>query len=132
MSEYEQLSKGQSRVAYTRRIMEIVANIQKQKEDIGRILADTRKVCLYLFVCIMSNHLCVFSHAQYMFGLGTRALNWPQVQKEINHLTGKLDRVFTMTDEQVYKDARKDESRRQAYKLLAALREVCEREGGMR
>lgn len=63
-----------------------------------------------------------------------RALNWPQVQKEINHLTGKLDRVFTMTDEQVYKDARKDESRRQAYKLLAALREVCEGEGeeGMR
>ena len=44
-------------------------------------------------------------------------------------MTGKLDRVFTMTDEQVYKDARKDESRRQAYKLLAALREVCEREG---
>ena len=44
MSEYEQLSKGQSRVAYTKRIMEIIANIQKQKEDIGRILADTRKV----------------------------------------------------------------------------------------
>ena len=48
-----------------------------------------------------------------------------QVQKEINQLTGKLDRVFTMTDEQVYKDARKDEARRQAYKLLANLREVC-------
>ena len=44
VSEYEQLSKGQSRVSYTKRIMEIVANIQKQKEDIGRILADTRKV----------------------------------------------------------------------------------------
>lgn len=29
-----------------------------------------------------------------------------------------------MTDEQVYKDARKDEARRQAYKLLASLREV--------
>ena len=48
-----------------------------------------------------------------------------QVQKEINHLTGKLDRVFTVTDEQVYKDAKKDEARRQAYKLLASLREVC-------
>ena len=44
MSEYEQLGKGQSRVSYTRRILEIVANIQKQKEDIGRILSDTRKV----------------------------------------------------------------------------------------
>ena len=44
MGEYEQLSKGQSRGAYTRRILEIIANIQKQKEDIGRILGDTRKV----------------------------------------------------------------------------------------
>ena len=44
MSEYEQLNKGQSRSSYTRRILEIVANIQKQKEDISRILSDTRKV----------------------------------------------------------------------------------------
>jgi hypothetical protein len=90
VTEYEQLSKGQSRVSYTRRILEIVANIHKQKEDIGRILADTRKV-----------------------------------QKEINQLAGKLDRVFTMTDELVYKDARKDEARRQAYKMLASLRDNC-------
>ena len=47
-----------------------------------------------------------------------------QVQKEINQLTGKLDRVFTVTDELVYKGARKDEAKRQAYKLLASLREV--------
>jgi hypothetical protein len=90
VAEHEQLAKGQSRVSYTRRILEIVANIQKQKEDIGRILADTRKV-----------------------------------QKETNHLAGKLDRVFTMTDELVYKDARKDEARRQAYKMLASLRDNC-------
>ena len=83
------MSKDLSRVAYTRRIMEIVANIQKQKEDIGKILMDTRVV-----------------------------------QKEINGLTGKLDRIFTVTDEQVYKNARKDEARRAAYKLLASLREV--------
>ena len=54
MSEYEQLSKGQSRVAYTKRIMEIIANIHKQKEDIGRILADTRKV-----VCVCVCNPCV-------------------------------------------------------------------------
>jgi len=71
--------------------MEIVANIQKQKEDIGKILMDTRVV-----------------------------------QKEINGLTGKLDRIFTVTDEQVYKNARKDEARRAAYKLLASLRENCD------
>ncbi len=83
------MSKDLNRVAYTRRIMEIVANIQKQREDIDKILVDTR-----------------------------------MVQKEINQLTGKLDRIFTITDEQVYRDARKDEARRTAYKLLASLREV--------
>ena len=84
------MSKDLSRVAYTRRIMEIVHNIQRQKEDINKILGDTR-----------------------------------MVQKEINQLGGKLERVFTVTDEQVFKDARKDEARRLAYKLLASLREVC-------
>ena len=70
--------------------MEIVANIRRQKEDIDKILVDTR-----------------------------------MVQKEINQLSGKLERIFTVTDEQVYRDARKDEARRAAYKLLASLREVC-------
>lgn len=83
------MGKDVSRVSYTRRIMEIVGNIQRQKEDIGKILMDMRIV-----------------------------------QKEINSLTGRLERVFTVTDEQVYKDARKDEARRTAYKLLASLREV--------
>ena len=83
------MSKDLSRVAYTRRIMEIVFNIQRQKEDINKILGDTR-----------------------------------MVQKEINQLAGKLERVFTATDEQVFKDAKKDEARRLAYKLLASLREV--------
>ena len=83
------MSKDSSRVAYTRKIMEIVYNIQRQKEDINKIIGDTRIV-----------------------------------QIEINRLEGKLDRVFTMTDEQIYKDAKKDEARRTAYKLLASLREV--------
>lgn len=89
VGEYERMSKDSSRISYTQRIMEIVLNIQRQKEDIGKILGDTR-----------------------------------QVQKEINQLMGKLERIFTVTDEQVYKDARKDEARRTAYKLLANLREV--------
>lgn len=87
--EHERMSKDLSRGSYTKRMMEIVANIQRQKEDIGKILGDTR-----------------------------------YVQKEINQLTGRLERVFTVTDEQVYKDARRDEARRNAYKLLASLREV--------
>ncbi|XP_067408490.1 LOW QUALITY PROTEIN: coiled-coil domain-containing protein 22 [Emydura macquarii macquarii] len=50
----------------------------------------------------------------------TRAL-----QKEINRLTGKLDRTFAVTDELVFKDAKRDESVRKAYKYLAALHENC-------
>ncbi len=84
------MAKDVSRTSYTRRIMEIVANIQRQKEDIGKVLQDMR-----------------------------------MVQKEINSLTGRLERVFTVTDEQVYKGARKDEARRAAYKLLANIRGVC-------
>ena len=69
MSEYDQLSKGQSRSAYTRRILEIVANIQKQKEDIGRILADTRKVrhsrphiATYYSILHSYPHVLVYKH----------------------------------------------------------------------
>ncbi|XP_019852672.1 PREDICTED: coiled-coil domain-containing protein 22 homolog isoform X2 [Amphimedon queenslandica] len=88
VGEYERMTKDTSRSAYTRRIMEIVANIKKQKEEINKILTDTK-----------------------------------YVQKEINQLSGKLDRVFQVTDEQVFKDARKDEARRSAYKLLASIRD---------
>ena len=183
VNEYEHLSKGQTRVAYTRRMMEIIANIQKQKEDIGRILADTRKVgrrgggrgrregergegrhregreakdtlivwcqspygfhgddgSLLVYIvhvdlitlspspspCLtLSPSPSLSSHPVSLLFRCLCVCVCRQVQKEINQLTGKLDRVFTMTDEQVYKDARKDEARRQAYKLLASLREV--------
>ena len=89
VAEYGRMTKDLNRGAYTRRISEILSNIRRQKEDIEKILVDTRAV-----------------------------------QKEINQLSGKLDRLFTVTDEQVFKDAKKDEARRAAYKLLASLREV--------
>lgn len=79
-----------SRSAYTMRILEIVGNIKKQKEEITKILSDTK-----------------------------------DLQKEINSLTGKLDRTFAVTDELVFKDAKKDESVRKSYKYLAALHENC-------
>ncbi|XP_053148858.1 coiled-coil domain-containing protein 22 isoform X1 [Hemicordylus capensis] len=88
--ELESLPKDVSRSAYTQRILEIVGNIRKQKEEITKILSDTR-------------------------GL----------QKEINGLTGKLDRTFAVTDELVFKDAKRDEAVRKAYKYLAALHENC-------
>ncbi|XP_024116483.1 coiled-coil domain-containing protein 22, partial [Oryzias melastigma] len=90
VTELESLPQDVSRSAYTQRILEIVSNIKKQKEEITKILSDTR-----------------------------------ELQKEINSLTGKLDRTFAVTDELVFKDAKKDESVRKSYKYLAALHENC-------
>lgn len=90
IAEYENLPKDVSRAAYTQRILEIVGNIKKQKEEITKILSDTK-----------------------------------DLQKEINGLTGKLERTFAVTDELVFKDAKQDESVRKAYKYLAALHENC-------
>ncbi|PWA28614.1 hypothetical protein CCH79_00020099, partial [Gambusia affinis] len=90
VTELESLPQDASRSAYTQRILEIVGNIKKQKEEITKILSDTK-----------------------------------ELQKEINSLTGKLDRTFAVTDELVFKDAKKDESVRKSYKYLAALHENC-------
>ncbi|XP_041859005.1 coiled-coil domain-containing protein 22 [Melanotaenia boesemani] len=90
VTELESLPQDVSRSAYTQRILEIVNNIKKQKEEITKILSDTK-----------------------------------ELQKEINSLTGKLDRTFAVTDELVFKDAKKDESVRKSYKYLAALHENC-------
>ncbi|XP_047459580.1 coiled-coil domain-containing protein 22 [Mugil cephalus] len=90
VTELENLPQDVSRSAYTQRILEIVGNIKKQKEEITKILSDTK-----------------------------------ELQKEINTLTGKLDRTFAVTDELVFKDAKKDESVRKSYKYLAALHENC-------
>lgn len=90
ITELENLPKDVSRSAYTLRILEIVGNIRKQKEEITKILCDTK-----------------------------------DLQKDINSLTGKLDRTFAVTDELVFKDAKKDESVRKSYKYLAALHENC-------
>ncbi|XP_029011198.1 coiled-coil domain-containing protein 22 [Betta splendens] len=90
VTELENLPQDASRSAYTQRILEIVSNIKKQKEEITKILSDTK-----------------------------------ELQKDINNLTGKLDRTFAVTDELVFKDAKKDESVRKSYKYLAALHENC-------
>ncbi|KAL3212082.1 hypothetical protein MRX96_008328 [Rhipicephalus microplus] len=88
VAEYEKLPKDVNRSSYTKRITEIVGNIKKQKEEIAKVLLDTRSL-----------------------------------QKEINQLTGKLDRTFTVTDELIFKDAKKDEAVRRAYKYLASVHE---------
>ena len=62
-----------SRSAYTRRIMEIIGNICKQKEEIDKVLSDTK-----------------------------------ELQKEINNITGRLDRSFTVADELIFQVSSKN------------------------
>lgn len=79
-----------NRSAYTQRILEIINNVRKQRDEISKVLADTR-----------------------------------EIQKEINTLTGRLERSFTVVDELIFRDARTNEASRKAYKLLATLHSDC-------
>ncbi|KAF5285613.1 hypothetical protein FQR65_LT13094 [Abscondita terminalis] len=47
------------------------------------------------------------------------------VQKDINNLNGQLDRSFTLSDELIFRDAKRDTMARSAYKLLASLHNDC-------
>ncbi|XP_062564380.1 coiled-coil domain-containing protein 22 homolog [Armigeres subalbatus] len=48
------------------------------------------------------------------------------LQKEINTITGQLDRQFTVTDDLIFRNAKKDEHSKRAYKLLVTLHSDCE------
>ncbi|KPJ16884.1 Coiled-coil domain-containing protein 22-like [Papilio machaon] len=48
-----------------------------------------------------------------------------KIQKEINTLEGQLDRCFSIADETLFKDAKKDDQAKKAYKLLALLHSEC-------
>lgn len=65
--EAERVGKEAHRSAYTRRILEIIGNVEKQKLEISKVLKDTQGV-----------------------------------QKEINTLSGQLDRCFTVADETIF------------------------------
>lgn len=47
------------------------------------------------------------------------------IQKELNTVSDKLNRTYTMTDELIFKDAKTDETCRAAYKLLANIHSNC-------
>ncbi|KAJ0179295.1 hypothetical protein K1T71_005007 [Dendrolimus kikuchii] len=87
---YEKLSNGNKRSIYTKRILEIISNVDKQNTEIQKILEDTR-----------------------------------QLQKEINTVEGQLERCFSIADETLFKDAKKDDQAKKAYKLLALLHSEC-------
>ncbi|XP_058788633.1 coiled-coil domain-containing protein 22 homolog [Phymastichus coffea] len=86
VAEVQKLPKEVNRAAYTQRILEIINNVRKQKDEINKILGDTR-----------------------------------EIQKEINTLTGRVERSFAVVDELIFRDALTNETSRKAYKLLATL-----------
>ncbi|EZA49409.1 hypothetical protein DMN91_008877 [Ooceraea biroi] len=90
IAEVQKLPKEVNRSAYTQRILEIINNVRKQRDEISKVLADTR-----------------------------------EIQKEINTLTGRLERSFTVVDELIFRDARTNEASRKAYKFLATLHSDC-------
>ncbi|VVC87222.1 unnamed protein product [Leptidea sinapis] len=51
--------------------------------------------------------------------------NKRHLQKEINMLEGQLERCFSLADETLFKDAKKDDQAKKAYKLLALLHSEC-------
>lgn len=48
------------------------------------------------------------------------------LQKEINNITGQLHRQYTVTDDLIFKTAKRNENTKKAYKLLVALHSDCE------
>lgn len=48
-----------------------------------------------------------------------------EVQKDINSVTGKLDRQFAVTDDLLFCNAKRDETSRRAYKLLVSMHGDC-------
>lgn len=64
----KEASRTTNRQFYTKRILEIVETINKQRKEIDKILIETRAV-----------------------------------QKDINQLSGKLERLFNTTDETLFK-----------------------------
>ncbi|XP_014274970.1 coiled-coil domain-containing protein 22 homolog isoform X2 [Halyomorpha halys] len=88
--EYDKLPKNINRSAYTRRIMEIIGNIKKQKDEIEKILKDTKAL-----------------------------------QKETNSLNGRLERLFAVCEETIFRNTKKDEFSKRTFNLLTTLHSDC-------
>ncbi|CAH1400021.1 unnamed protein product [Nezara viridula] len=88
--DYDKLPKNINRSAYTRRIMEIIGNIKKQKDEIEKILKDTKSL-----------------------------------QKETNSLNGRLERLFAVCEETIFRNTKKDEFSKRTFKLLTTLHSDC-------
>eukprot|EP00118_Oscarella_pearsei_P001418 m.7394 g.7394 ORF g.7394 m.7394 type:complete len:622 (+) comp18556_c0_seq1:19-1884(+) len=92
---------------------QLVQDVERQKKDVNRS-SYTRRI-----MEIVSNI------KKQRKDIDKVLVDTRHLQQEINLLDGKLDRTFIVTDEQIFKDAKKDEACRTAYKHLAKLHETC-------
>ena len=81
-------NKNTNRQFYTKRILEIMANIDKQKMEINKVNFDPFEIIP--IIIIISKSLKILIETK-------------NIQKEINQLSGKLERVFNETDELIFK-----------------------------
>lgn len=79
-------SKSSNRQFYTKRILEICSNIDRQRKEIDKILVETKSL-----------------------------------QKDLNQMSGKLERIFNTTDELIFKDAKQSEINKTVYKLFISI-----------
>jgi hypothetical protein len=83
-------TKTSNRQFFTKRILEIVSNIDKQKKEIDKVRLFS------IFKCFKK----IFLIKKYLFKI---LIETKGIQKEINQLTGKLERIFNSTDELIFK-----------------------------
>eukprot|EP00276_Gloeochaete_wittrockiana_P021509 CAMPEP_0184359756 /NCGR_PEP_ID=MMETSP1089-20130417/121588_1 /TAXON_ID=38269 ORGANISM="Gloeochaete wittrockiana, Strain SAG46.84" /NCGR_SAMPLE_ID=MMETSP1089 /ASSEMBLY_ACC=CAM_ASM_000445 /LENGTH=215 /DNA_ID=CAMNT_0026698687 /DNA_START=51 /DNA_END=695 /DNA_ORIENTATION=- len=86
LDQYAQMPRNVNRSQYTRRILDIVKQVKKQKVEINKILIDTRSL-----------------------------------QKEINTNIDSLGRIFALTTELVFADAKRDAAAKETYRGIVAM-----------
>lgn len=127
----DKLSKSQQIVdeieSTRRKCEEIVADLQTKSAMHARLLKELDKLNKTISrTAYTSRILEIIGNIRKQKGgidkilQDTRAL-----QKDINTITGQLDRQFTVTDDLIFRNAKKDEHSKRAYKLLVTLHSDC-------
>nr|CAB3228419.1 coiled-coil domain-containing protein 22 homolog [Phallusia mammillata] len=94
-------------------IKQLSTELESMKRDISR-QSYTKRI-----------HEIVSSIHKQQEEIGRVISEIKDVQKQINKMKGRIDRTFTAVDEVMFKDARKNENIRQAYKYLVSLHDGC-------
>lgn len=93
------------------------ARLQKELEKLNRTVSRTAYTSRILEI--------VGNISKQKTGIDQILQDTRTLQKEINTITGQLDRQFTVTDDLIFRNAKKDEHAKKAYKLLVTLHSDC-------